>query len=177
MTDIHAGTAMSRTRPWGVKESLPTSPLEPASHVPREQRSHGTSSSARANTLTTAYDQRALPTLRQPPLRNSRNWVRATLLSLLVLISIAAASWYVIAGRVVYTNELYFDVGQVSHSTDVSAITGNEHGTLRQILYRPHARQVQITYRQRKDRTRADEADLEPFERGCWRTLSGIGLQ
>jgi hypothetical protein len=177
MTDIHAGTAMSRTRPWGVKESLPTSPLEPASHVPREQRPHGTSSSARANALITVYDQRALPTLRQPPSRNSRTWVCASLFSLLVLLSIAAAYWYVTAGRVVYTNELYFDVGQVSHSTDVSAIAGNQHRTLRQILYRPHARQVQITYRQCKDRARADEADIETFERDCWRTLSDIGLQ
>ena len=177
MTDIHTGTATSRARLWGVKEALPPSPSGPASDLPSKRKAYGTLPSARANALIAALDQRAFPTLKQPPLEDSRNWVRATLLSLLVLISIAAACWYVIAGRLVYTNELYFDVGQVSHSTDVSAITGNEHRTLRQILYRPHARQVQITYRQRKDRTRADEADLEPFERDCWRTLSGIGLQ
>jgi hypothetical protein len=137
MTDVHADTVLSRTRPWSVKVSP----------------------------------------LRRAPSRNSRSWVCASLFSLLVLFLIAAAYWYVTASRVVYTNELYFDVGQASHSTDVSAIAGNQHRTLRPIAYGPHARQVQITYRQPKDLARADEADIETFERHCWRTPSDIGLQ
>jgi hypothetical protein len=89
MTDVHADTVLSRTRPWSVKVSP----------------------------------------LRRAPSRNSRSWVCASLFSLLVLLSIAAACWYLTAGRVVYTNELYFDVGQVSHSTDVSAIAGSQPRT------------------------------------------------
>jgi hypothetical protein len=160
MIDIHAGPAISRT------SGLPSSSSEPESDGPQaKQKAYGTLSpaifsSTTANVRIAGCDQRAFPTLKQPL---SRTWLLASLFSLLVLLSIAL--WYMAVGRVMYTNDLYFDVGQVSHPTDVSAIAGYQHRTLRQILSRPHTRLVQITYRQGKDARGG--ADVDSFDQDC----------
>jgi hypothetical protein len=85
MTDIHTGTAMSGTLLRAVKEGLPTPPSEPASDAPRKRKTYGTLSSARAKALIAVHDQPAFPRLKQPPSRNSRNWVLASFFLLALL--------------------------------------------------------------------------------------------
>jgi hypothetical protein len=92
MGDIRTATPTSRARLWGVKEALPTSPSGLASDLPSKRKAYGALSSARASALIAAVDQRAFPTLKQPPSGDSRNWLRASLIfSLLALLSIAGS--------------------------------------------------------------------------------------
>src|SRR5712671_619237 len=82
--------------------------------------------------------------------RSGRRWLRPALFTLLPLVLIAGAYWYVTGGQVMSTDNAYVEADKVGISTDVSGIvktidvTENEHVEPGQALYRLDPRQFQI---------------------------------
>src|SRR5260221_7884277 len=72
--------------------------------------------------------------------RSGRRWLRPALFTLLPLVLIAGAYWYVTGGQVMSTDNAYVEADKVSISTDVSGIvkaidvTENQHVDPGQVL-------------------------------------------
>jgi membrane fusion protein, multidrug efflux system len=79
-----------------------------------------------------------------------RPWVRRMLLLLLPLALIAGSAWYVVGGRVMYTDDAYVNANQVGISTDVAGtvaevdVHDNQEVAAGQVLYRLDALQFAI---------------------------------
>jgi len=103
---------------------------------------------------------RQLPQEERPPASDSerdapreslrRPWVRRMLFLLLPLALIAGSVWYVVGGRVMYTDDAYVNANQVGISTDVAGtvaevdVHDNQEVAAGQVLYRLDALQFVI---------------------------------
>jgi membrane fusion protein (multidrug efflux system) len=94
--------------------------------------------------------------------RSGRRWLRPALFTLLPLVLIAGAYWYVTGGQVMSTDNAYVEADKVGVSTDVSGIvqqidvSENQHVNPGQVLYRLDPRQFQIAL----DSTKANLAQV-----------------
>jgi len=103
---------------------------------------------------------RQLPQEERPPASDTqrgapreslrRPWVRRMLFLLLPLALIAGSAWYVVGGRVMYTDDAYVNANQVGISTDVAGtvaevdVHDNQEVAAGQVLYRLDALQFVI---------------------------------
>src|SRR5882724_10561227 len=115
--------------------------------------------------------------------RSGRRWLRPALFTLLPLVLIAGATWYVTGGQVMSTDNAYVEADKVGVSTDVSGIvqqidvTENQHVNRGQVLYRLDPRQFQIAL----DSTKANLAQvaltIDAMKQDYRRMLSDIAAQ
>ena len=112
--------AAQRTPLRIINEGPPASRSRPASHVPAEEQAREAPPSARADALA-SIPEREPPAAPEPvssPV--PRKWVRTALASLLAVLLMAGAYWYVTDVHV--TDDPYVNIGEGGISTDVSGI-------------------------------------------------------
>jgi membrane fusion protein, multidrug efflux system len=115
--------------------------------------------------------------------RSGRRWLRPALFTLLPLVLIAGAYWYVTGGQVMSTDNAYVEADKVGVSTDVSGIvqqidvSENQHVNPGQVLYRLDPRQFQIAL----DSTKANLAQvaltIDAMKQDYRRMLSDVAAQ
>jgi membrane fusion protein (multidrug efflux system) len=112
-----------------------------------------------------------------------RPWVRRMLFLLLPLALIAGGAWYVVGGRVMYTDNAYVNADKVGISTDVAGtvaevdVHDNQEVTAGQVLYRLDALQFLIAL----DNAKANRAQvaliLESMKRDYRRMLTDAAAE
>jgi hypothetical protein len=122
MTDILAMTAQ-RTPLRIINEGPLASRSRPASQVAAEEQVYEAPPSARAGALASIPEQAWPAAPETVPSRVLRKWVRAVLASLLAVLLMAGAYWYVTGVHV--TDDPYVNVGESGISTDVSGVVKN----------------------------------------------------
>jgi membrane fusion protein, multidrug efflux system len=112
-----------------------------------------------------------------------RPWVRRMLFLLLPLALIAGSAWYVVGGRVMYTDNAYVNADKVGISTDVAGtvvevdVHDNQEVAAGQVLYRLDALQFVIAL----DNAKANQAQvaltLESMKRDYRRMLTDAAAE
>jgi membrane fusion protein, multidrug efflux system len=118
-------------------------------------------------------------TQRDPPRESLRTpWVRRMLFLLLPLALIAGGAWYVVGGRVMYTNDAYVNADKVGISTDVAGtvievdVHDNQEVAAGQILYRLDALQFVIALGSAKANRAQVALTLESMKRDYRRMVT-----
>jgi len=121
----------------------------------------------------------ASDTQRDAPRESSRRpWVRRMLFLLLPLALIACSAWYVVGGRVMYTDDAYVNANQVGISTDVAGtvaevdVHDNQEVAAGQVLYRLDALQFVIALANAKANLAQVALTLESMKRDYRRMLT-----
>jgi membrane fusion protein, multidrug efflux system len=131
---------------------------------------------------------RELPQEERPPASNTqrdvprqslrRPWVRRTLFLLLPLALIAGGAWYVVGGRVMYTDDAYVNADNVGISTDVAGtvaevyVHDNQEVAAGQVLYRLDALQFVIALANAKANRAQVALTLESMKRDYRRMVT-----
>jgi hypothetical protein len=121
MTDIFDLSALRKPL-WITNEGPLASRSTPAGHVPAEEQPQEAPPSAGASALASNPEQEP-PAAEPVSSRAPRNWVRAALASLLALLLMAGAYWYVTGVHV--TDDPYVNVGESGISTDAAGVVKN----------------------------------------------------
>jgi membrane fusion protein, multidrug efflux system len=114
--------------------------------------------------------------LRQP-------WVRRMLFLLLPLALMAGSAWYVVGGRVMYTDDAYVNADKVGISTDVAGtvaevdVHDNQEVAAGQVLYRLDAMQFVIALANAKANRAQVALTLESMKRDYRRMLTDAAAE
>src|SRR5271170_7205180 len=112
------------------------------------------------------------------PQSSRRPWVRRMLFLLLPLALIAGSAWYVIGGRVMYTDNAYVNADKVGISTDVAGtvlevdVHDNQEVAAGQVLYRLDALQFVIALANAKANRMQVTLTLESMKRDYRRMVT-----
>jgi len=112
------------------------------------------------------------------PQSSRRPWVRRMLFLLLPLALIAGSAWYVIGGRVMYTDNAYVNADKVGISTDVAGtvvevdVHDNQEVAAGQVLYRLDALQFVIALANAKANRAQAALTLESMKRDYRRMVT-----
>ena len=136
---------------------------------------------------------RQLPQEERPPASDSerdapreslrRPWVRRMLFLLLPLALIAGSAWYVVGGRVMYTDDAYVNANQVGISTDVAGtvaevdVHDNQEVAAGQVLYRLDALQFVIALANAKANRAQVALTLESMKRDYRRMVTDAAAE
>ena len=136
---------------------------------------------------------RQLPQEERPPASDSerdapreslrRPWVRRMLFLLLPLALIAGSVWYVVGGRVMYTDDAYVNANQVGISTDVAGtvaevdVHDNQEVSAGQVLYRLDALQFVIALANAKANRAQVALTLESMKRDYRRMVTDAAAE
>ncbi len=136
---------------------------------------------------------RQLPQEERPPASDSerdapreslrRPWVRRMLFLLLPLALIAGSVWYVVGGRVMYTDDAYVNANQVGISTDVAGtvaevdVHDNQEVAAGQVLYRLDALQFVIALANAKANRAQVALTLESMKRDYRRMVTDAAAE
>jgi membrane fusion protein (multidrug efflux system) len=131
---------------------------------------------------------RELPQEEEPPASDTqrdapgesirRPWVRRMLFLLLPLALIAGSAWYVVGGRVMYTEDAYVNADKVGISTDVAGtvaeveVHDNQQVAAGQVLYRLDAWQFVIALANAKANRAQVALSLESMKRDYRRMVT-----
>jgi membrane fusion protein, multidrug efflux system len=131
---------------------------------------------------------RQLPQEEEPPASDTqrdapresirRPWVRRMLFLLLPLALIAGSAWYVVGGRVMYTEDAYVNADKVGISTDVAGtvaeveVHDNQQVAAGQVLYRLDAWQFVIALDNAKANRAQVALNLESMKRDYRRMVT-----
>ena len=126
----------------------------------------------------------ASDTQREAPRESLRRpWVRRTLFLLLPLALIAGSAWYVVGGRVMYTDDAYVNADKVGISTDVAGtvaevdVHDNQEVAAGQVLYRLDATQFVIALANAKANRAQVVLTLESMKRDYRRMLTDAAAE
>jgi membrane fusion protein (multidrug efflux system) len=120
---------------------------------------------------------------KEPSRCSGRRWLRPALFTLLPLVLIAGATWYVTGGQVMSTDNAYVEADKVGISTDVSGIvkeidvTENQHVDRGQILYRLDPQQFQIAVDNAKANVAQVALTIDAMKQDYRRMLSDTAAQ
>jgi membrane fusion protein (multidrug efflux system) len=112
-----------------------------------------------------------------------RPWVRRMLLLLLPLALIAGGAWYVVGGRVMYTDNAYVNADKVGISTDIAGtvaevdVHDNQEVAAGQVLYRLDALQFVIALTNAKANRAQVALTLESMKRDYRRMLTDAAAE
>src|SRR6266853_1837463 len=112
-----------------------------------------------------------------------RPWVRRMLFLLLPLALIAGSAWYVVGGRVMYTDDAYVNANQVGISTDVAGtvaevdVHDNQEVSAGQVLYRLDALQFVIALANAKANRAQVALTLESMKRDYRRMVTDAAAE
>jgi membrane fusion protein, multidrug efflux system len=112
-----------------------------------------------------------------------RPWVRRVLLLLLPLALIAGGAWYVVGGRLMYTDNAYVNADKVGISTDVAGtvaevdVHDNQEVAAGQVLYRLNALQFVIALNNAKANQAQVALTLESMKRDYRRMLTDAATE
>ncbi len=136
---------------------------------------------------------RRLPQEEKPPALDTRRdarreslrrpWVRRMLFLLLPLALMAGSAWYVLGGRVMYTDDAYVNADKVGISTDVAGtvaevdVHDNQEVAAGQILYRLDAMQFVIALANAKANRAQVALTLESMKRDYRRMLTDAATE
>jgi len=118
-----------------------------------------------------------------PRQSSRRPWGRRTLFLLLPLALIAGSAWYVVGGRVMYTDDAYVNADKVGISTDVAGtvaevdVHDNQEVAAGQILYRLDALQFVIALANAKANRAQVALTLESMKRDYRRMLTDAATE
>jgi membrane fusion protein (multidrug efflux system) len=135
-----------------------------------------------------------LPQEDKPPASNTQRdvprqslrrprWVRRMLFCLLPLALIAGGAWYVVGGRVMYTDDAYVNADNVGISTDVAGtvaevnVHDNQEVAAGQVLYRLDALQFVIALANAKANRGQVALTLESMKRDYRRMLTDAAVE
>jgi len=136
---------------------------------------------------------RELPQEEEPPASDTqrdepresirRPWVRRMLFLLLPLALIAGSAWYVVGGRVMYTEDAYVNADKVGISTDVAGtvaeveVHDNQQVAAGQVLYRLDAWQFVIALANAKANRAQVALNLESMKRDYRRMVTDAAAE
>jgi membrane fusion protein (multidrug efflux system) len=136
---------------------------------------------------------RELPQEERPPASDTqrdapreslrRPWVRRMLFLLLPLALIAGSAWYVVGGRVMYTDDAYVNADKVGISTDVAGtvaevdVHDNQEVAAGQVLYRLDALQFAIALANAKANRAQVALTLESMKRDYRRMVTDAAAE
>ena len=136
---------------------------------------------------------RELPQEEEPPASDTqrdapresirRPWVRRMLFLLLPLALIAGSAWYVVGGRVMYTEDAYVNADKVGISTDVAGtvaeveVHDNQQVAAGQVLYRLDAWQFVIALDNAKANRAQVALNLESMKRDYRRMVTDAAAE
>ena len=136
---------------------------------------------------------RELPQQEEPPASDTqrdapresirRPWVRRMLFLLLPLALIAGSAWYVVGGRVMYTEDAYVNADKVGISTDVAGtvaeveVHDNQQVAAGQVLYRLDAWQFVIALENAKANRAQVALNLESMKRDYRRMVTDAAAE
>jgi membrane fusion protein (multidrug efflux system) len=136
---------------------------------------------------------RELPQENEPPASDTqrdapresirRSWVRRMLFLLLPLALIAGSAWYVVGGRVMYTEDAYVNADKVGISTDVAGtvaeveVHDNQQVAAGQVLYRLDAWQFVIALANAKANRAQVALNLESMKRDYRRMVTDAAAE
>jgi membrane fusion protein (multidrug efflux system) len=136
---------------------------------------------------------RELPQEERPPASDTqrdapreslrRPWVRRMLFLLLPLALIAGSAWYVVGGRVMYTDDAYVNADKVGISTDVAGtvaevdVHDNQEVAAGQVLYRLDALQFAIALASAKANRAQVALTLESMKRDYRRMVTDAAAE
>jgi membrane fusion protein (multidrug efflux system) len=136
---------------------------------------------------------RGLPQEERPPASTTqrdaprqslrRPWVRRMLLLLLPLALIAGGAWYVVGGRVMYTDNAYVNADKVGISTDVAGtvaevdVHDNQEVAAGEVLYRLDALQFMIALTNAKANRAQVALTIESMKRDYRRMLTDAAAE
>jgi membrane fusion protein (multidrug efflux system) len=136
---------------------------------------------------------RELPQEERPPASDTqrdapreslrRPWVRRMLFLLLPLALIAGGAWYVVGGRVMYTDDAYVNADKVGISTDVAGtvaevdVHDNQEVAAGQVLYRLDALQFAIALANAKANRAQVALTLESMKRDYRRMVTDAAAE
>jgi membrane fusion protein, multidrug efflux system len=112
-----------------------------------------------------------------------RQWVRRSLFLLLPLALVGGGTWYVVGGRLMYTDDAYVNAVKVGVSTDVAGtvaevdVRDNQQVTAGQVLYRLEATQFVIALTNAKANQAQVALNIEAMKRDYRRMLTDVAAQ
>ena len=126
----------------------------------------------------------ASSTQRDAPRASSRrSWARRLLFLLLPLALISGGAWYVVGGRIMYTDNAYVNAGKVDISTDVAGtvaevdVHDNQEVAAGQVLYRLDALQFVIALTNAKANREQVALTLESMKRDYRRMVTDAAAE
>jgi len=137
-----------------------------------------------ARELPQEEEPKASDTQRDAPRESIRRpWVRRMLFLLLPLALIAGSAWYVVGGRVMYTEDAYVNADKVGISTDVAGtvaeveVHDNQQVAAGQVLYRLDAWQFVIALANAKANRAQVALNLESMKRDYRRMVTDAAAE
>ena len=137
-----------------------------------------------ARELSQEEESPASDTQREAPRESLRRpWVRRMLFLLLPLALIAGSAWYVVGGRVMYTEDAYVNADKVGISTDVAGtvaeveVHDNQEVAAGQALYRLDALQFVIALANAKANRAQVALNLESMKRDYRRMMTDAAAE
>jgi membrane fusion protein (multidrug efflux system) len=118
-----------------------------------------------------------------PPEPSRRRWVRRSLFLLLPLALVAGGTWYVVGGRVMYTDNAYVNAVKVGISTDVAGtvaevdVRDNQQVAAGQVLYRLDAMQFVIALTNAKANQAQVALTIDSMKRDYRRMLTDVAAE